>query len=204
MDEATAAVKMNLISLPPEITELERKIRNLEVEKEALSMELKESKDEKKEKRLTTIEQTLASLKEKYNALKSERDQERALLTQEKELKDKIVQTEHQAQLAEQQTDYNKVAELRYGQLPTLQTQLKELEDKIAQERASGQLAVNDVVEPEDIAQVIARWTGIPAAKLVEKDIDKLTKLDNWLDNNVIGQHDAVQVVSNAIRRSRA
>lgn len=204
MDEATAAVKMNLISLPPEITDLERKIRNFEVEKEALGMELKDKKDEKKQNRLTHIESELASLKEKHHALKSERDQERQLLLKEKELKDQIVQTQHDAELAEKQTDYNKVAELRYGQLPALQAQLEEIEHTIEQERASGQLAVNDVVTPENIAQVISRWTGIPASKLVEKDIDKLNHIEEWLNNKVIGQSSAVSSVSSAIRRSRA
>ena len=204
MDEATAAVKMNLISLPPEITDLERKIRNLEVEKEAISIEFKDKKDEKKQHRLTHIESELASLKEQHQALKYEWDQERSLLIKEKELKDQIVQIEHQAQLAEKQTDYNKVAELRYGQLPTLQSQLQELESRIQQERANGQLHVNDIVTPEDIAQVISRWTGIPASKLVEKDIDKLNHIEEWLNNKVIGQSSAVSSVSSAIRRSRA
>lgn len=204
MDEATAAVKMNLISLPPEITDLERKIRNLEVEKEAISIEFKDKKDEKKQHRLTHIESELASLKEQHQALKYEWDQERSLLIKEKELKDQIVQIEHQAQLAEKQTDYNKVAELRYGQLPTLQSQLQELESRIQQERANGQLHVNDIVTPEDIAQVISRWTGIPASKLVEKDIDKLNHIEEWLNNKVIGQSSAVSSVSSAIKRSRA
>lgn len=204
MDEATAAVKMNLVSLPPEITDLERKIRNLEVEKEALGMEFKDKKDEKKQDRLTHIESELASLKERYQALKSERDQERELLVKEKELKDKIVQTEHQAQIAEKQTDYNKVAELRYGQIPNLKKQLDELENRIEKDRNSGQLTVNDIVSPEDIAQVISRWTGIPTSKLVEKDVDKLNNIDNRLSKYVIWQWNAVSIVSNAIRRSRA
>lgn len=204
MDEATASVKMNLVSLPPEIVDLERKVHNLEVEKQAIAIELKDKKDEKKSTRLTDIESRLSSLKEKYDALKSERDQERQLLIQEKELKDQIAKTQHEAEIAEKSTDYNRVAELRYGQLPSLQNQLQELENKIESERQSWQFAVNDVVTVDDIAQVIARRTGIPATKLIEKDVDKLQNIEQRLSDHVIGQSEAVHAVSNAIRRSRA
>lgn len=204
MDEATAAVKMNLISLPPELMELERKIHNLEVEKEAIKREEQDRKTDKKQHRLTQIESDLASLKEQHQVLQQEWDQERALLIQEKELQEQIAQAEHEALLAQKHADYNKVAELRYSLIPSLQQQLKDTENRIAQERSSGQLNINDVVTPDDIAQVIARWTGIPATKLVEKEIDKLQHLDDWLNTHVIGQREAVTLVSNAIKRSRA
>lgn len=205
MDEATAAVKMWIVSMPSEIVDLERKIRNLEVEKEALSIEMKNTKkDEKTSKRIGEIEKDLASLKEQYNALKSEWEQERKLLVQVKELKEQVAQLEHDAMIAEKDTDYNKVAEIRYGKIPSLLTIIENLEKRIEEARTSWQLTVRDVVMPEDIAQIVAKWTWIPASKLVEKDVDKLTHLDQWLNTHVIGQDDAVNVVSNAIRRSRA
>lgn len=138
MDEATASVKMGIVSVPAEIVELERKIRNLQVEKEALSIEMKDMKNSTKtSKRVSDIEQELSSLKEKYTALKSERDQERQLLTQAKEMKDQIAKLEHEALIAEKDTDYNKVAEIRYGKIPTIETALENLEKRIDEARQS-------------------------------------------------------------------
>jgi ATP-dependent Clp protease ATP-binding subunit ClpB len=208
MDEATAAVKMWIISMPSEIVDLERKVRNFEVEKEALSIENKEKRggkwDEKNMKRLSEIEKELASLKEHYTALKNEWEWERKLLIQLKDMKEQVAQLEHDATIAEKDTDYNKVAEIRYWKIPALQTSIEALEKQIDEARANWQLVVRDIVMPEDIAQVVAKWTGVPAAKLVEKDIDKLTHLDEWLQSHVIWQQEAVWLVANAIRRSRA
>lgn len=198
--------------MPSEIVDMERKIRNLEVEKEALSLEMKDistkissqKSQSVQKKRVSEIESELASLKETYNALKAEWDQERQLLTESKTIKEQIAACEHDAMIAEKDTDYNKVAELRYGKIPALQKQLEMLDEKIEQARASGQLTVRDVVMPEDIAIIIAKWTGIPASKLVEKDADKLLHLEDWLSAHVIGQKDAVNVVASAIKRSRA
>jgi ATP-dependent Clp protease ATP-binding subunit ClpB len=208
MDEATAAVKMSIVSMPSEIVELERKLRNLEVEKEALSIENKEqkwkNKDDKLQKRMSEIEKELSSFKEKCAALRWEWEQETGLLTQAKDMQEKIAKLEHDAMIAEKDTDYNKVAELRYGQIPALQASLDAIEKRVEEARSSGQLTVRDMVMPEDIAQIIAKWTGIPAAKLVEKDMDKLIHLETWLDERVIWQHDAVVALSHAIRRGRA
>jgi ATP-dependent Clp protease ATP-binding subunit ClpB len=205
MDEATAAVKMWIVSMPAEIVDLERRIRNLEVEKEALSIEMKAKKtDEKTAKRIRDIEQELASCKEQYNALTWEWEHERKVLIQVKEMKEQVAQLEHDAMIAEKDTDYNKVAEIRYGKIPTLQTAIENLEKRIEEARQTWQLTVRDMVMPEDVAQIVAKWTWIPAAKLVEKDIDKLTHLEEWLQARVIGQDDAVWLVANAIRRSRA
>jgi ATP-dependent Clp protease ATP-binding subunit ClpB len=125
-------------------------------------------------------------------------------LVSSKNIKEQLVDLEHQAQLAEKQTDYNKVAEIRYGKIPQLQKELEELEQKVIEARKNGRLTVKDIVEPEDIAQIIAKRTGIPASKLIETDIEKLTQLENHLSQYVIGQPEAVSIVSNAIRRSRA
>ena len=208
MDEATASVKMWIISMPSEIVDMERRIRNLEVEKEALVIETKDTADkewkDKRKQRISSIEWELASLKEQYHVIKTEWDQERQLLTQSKEIKEQIAKLEHDALIAEKDTDYNKVAEIRYGQIPALHIQLENLEQKIESARADWQLTVRDVVMPEDIATIIAKWTWIPASKLVEKDAEKLLNLDSWLSEHVIGQADAVHSVASAIKRSRA
>lgn len=204
MDEASASVKMGVISLPPEIVTLEKMMSNLEVEKQALHIELKSQEDAKKKQRIQTIEKELAELKERTTKLKYEWEEERKMLLQSKEFKEQITKLEHEAELAEKQTDYNKVAEIKYGKIPQLQEQLKKLEREITQARKDGTLIVKDIVEPEDIAHIISKWTGIPASKLVEKDADKLMHLEEILKQKVIGQNQAISAVSNAIRRSRA
>ncbi len=214
MDEAAAAVKMQIISMPSDIVNLERKVRNLEVEKEALSMEVKNSSARTKtaddalalktKKRILEIEKELASLKEQYGAKKNAREQDRQLLTKTKEIQEQIAQLEHDATIAEKDTDYNKVAEIRYGKIPDLQAQMQKIEQQIETARDGGSLTIHDIVMPEDVAMVVAKWTWIPATKLIEKDIEKLTGLESRLNSHVLGQEDAVQIVSNAIRRSRA
>lgn len=203
MDEAAARVKMWIVSMPESITQLERSIRNLEVEKEALRME-SDGNAQKNKKRLDIIEWELANHREEYNKLKSDWEEERKLLVQSKEIKEKLQKLEHEAQLAEKATDYNKVAEIRYGEIPKLHQQLKDADDKIQSSRASWALSMNDVVLPEDIAQIIAKRTWIPAAKLVENDIQKLTALEDVLREGVVGQEEAIVSVASAIRRARA
>lgn len=206
MDEATASVKMSIISMPDSIVKIEKKILNLEVEKEALNIERKDSKssDEKILMRLQQIEKDLSELKEEYNTKKNNREQERKLLVDSKEIKEKLQKLEHEAELAEKATDYNKVAELRYGEIPKLENQALELENKIQQARNDWSLIVKDVVGPEDIAKIIAKRTGIPVSKLIETDREKLAHLESYLQKKVIGQDEAIHSVSNAIRRARA
>lgn len=213
MDEAAAAVKMQIISMPADIVDLQRRVRNLEVEKEALTLEGKDKKwttkaadaaQAKNEKRLVEIDTQLASLKEEYTAKKTRWDEDRKLLTKVKETQEQIAQLEHDATIAEKDTDYNKVAEIRYGKIPALQTQIQTIEKQIEDARTEWSLSVHDVVLPQDIASVVAKRTGIPAEKLIQKDIEKLTNLEAWLNSRVMWQEDAVSVVSNAVRRSRA
>lgn len=169
MDEAAAAVKMQIISMPSDIVNLERKVRNLEVEKEALSMEVKNSSARTKtaddalalkiKKRILEIEKELASLKEQYGAKKNAWEQDRQLLTKTKEIQEQIAQLEHDATIAEKDTDYNRVAEIRYGKIPALQTQMQQIEKQIEAARDGGSLTIHDIVMPEDVAMVVAKWT---------------------------------------------
>lgn len=151
-----------------------------------------------KQDRLAQIEKELVELKEKYTIKKAEWDRQKAQTQQLKSLKETIKNLEHQAEVAEKQTDYNRVAQIRYGELPQAQKQLEELETK-AQQNAS-----QDIVDSEDVAQVIAKWTGIPVAKLVSTEMQKLADLEGILKKSVVGQEKAVHLVANAIRRARA
>jgi len=208
MDEAAAGVKMWISTMPEELVKMERQIRTLEIEKESLKLEAKSTSDkvikDKSEKRVEEIEKELAELREKYNTLKAEWESERQLVIESKKIKEEIKKLEHEAEIAEKQTDYNKVAEIRYGKIPELKNKLKETEQKIEQAKKEWKLVIKDVVEPEDIAHVISRWTGIPVTKLVQSEREKLAHLEDYLKQRVIWQDHAIKSVANAIRRSRA
>ena len=208
MDEAAAAVKMGISTMPEELVKMERQIRTLEIEKESLKIEAKSTSDkvlkEKSEKRVDEIEKELAELREQFNTLKAEWESERQLVIDSKKIKEEIKKLEHEAEIAEKQTDYNKVAEIRYGKIPELQKKLKEAEEKIEKAKSEWRLVIKDVVEPEDIANVISRWTGIPVTKLVQSEREKLAHLEDYLKKRVIWQDHAIVSVANAIRRSRA
>ena len=152
-----------------------------------------------KAERIAQIEKQLASLKEEYQSKKSEREEQKAQGEKIKSLKEEIKNLEHQAQIAEKQTDYNKVAEIRYDLLPKKQKELEELEEK---ETTSS--VHKDTVEAEDIATIIAKRTWIPVSKLVASEVEKLADLENFLKKRVVGQDQALHLVSNAIRRARA
>jgi ATP-dependent Clp protease ATP-binding subunit ClpB len=190
MDEAAASVKMGISSMPEDLVKMERQIRTLEIEKESLKIEMQSTSDEKQKeklkKRIEEIEKELADLREKFNTLKAEWESERELVIQAKKIKEQIKKLEHEAEIAEKQADYNKVAEIRYGKIPQLQKQLKEIEEKIEKAKQEGVLVIKDVVEPEDIANVISRWTGIPVTKLVQSEREKLAHLEDYLKKRVV------------------
>lgn len=206
LDEASASVKMSLTSMPEDVLKMQKKISTLEVEKSALLWETnsKWKSSETHSNRLESLTKQLAELKEKYTIAKSERESDRTLLTQLKQTQDEINKLTHDAEIAEKQTDYNKVAEIRYKKIPELQKKLSLIEEKIEQAKASGDSAINEIVQAEDIAKIIAKWTWIPVSKLVETEAEKLTHLESHLTKKVVGQEDAVKAVANAIRRARA
>ncbi len=202
MDEATASVKMGLTSMPEDILKLDKKIRTLEIEKSSIRIDKEQS--EKQKKRIKDLEKEIADLKEKFNTLKAEWEDGRKLVVQAKEIKEQIAKLSHEAVLAEKQTDFNKVAEIRYSRIPALEKDLQKIEEKITKAKASGKIIIKDIVEPEDIAIIVSKWTGIPASKLVESEREKLTNLEKYLKMHVVGQDHAISIVSNAIRRARA
>ena len=152
-----------------------------------------------KKERIAQIEKQLASLREEYQSKKAEWENQKALWEKIKKLQNEIKDLEHQAQIAEKQTDYNKAAEIRYNTLPEKQKELNELEHKEDESEIH-----NDIVWSEDIATIISKRTWIPASKLVESEIEKLADLENILKKRVVGQDEALHLVSNAIRRARA
>ena len=149
--------------------------------------------------RIQQIEKELAELKERYRSKKAEREAQKAQWEKIKNLKQQIKSLEHEAQIAEKQTDYNKVAQIRYGDIPQLQKELGELEHLESESHFH-----KDTVDAEDIAAIIAKWTGIPVSKLVASEMEKLADLESFLRKRVVGQDQALHLVANAIRRARA
>ncbi len=199
VDEAAARLRMEITSMPVELDEKERRIMQLEIEREAL----KKEKDHASQERLKTLEKELADLKEDRDALRSRWDQEREAIQAVSELRQQIEETRIEIEQAQRAFDYNKAAELQYGTLVALQEQVKEQEKRLAQLQASGKL-LKEEVDAEDIAEVVSRWTGVPVSRLMEGEIEKLLKMEDRLHMRVVGQDEAISAVSNAIRRSRA
>jgi len=203
LDEASASIKMDMTSMPEDILKMEKKIGTLEIEKSALLVE-KDGNKQKNKERIKEIEKELSNIKEKYLVAKNAWEEERSSFVKIKELKKNLSQLEHEAEIAEKQTDYNKVAEIKYGEIPKIQKEIKDIEKEIESTKQTGHIHLKDIVEPEDIAVIIAKWTGIPVSKLVETEAEKLTHLEEHLQKKVIGQEQAISAVSNAIRRARA
>ncbi|HEY8446457.1 MAG TPA: ATP-dependent chaperone ClpB [Thermomicrobiales bacterium] len=199
VDEAASKLRMEITSMPAELDEAERRIMQLEIEREALRKE----KDDASKQRLQAIEAELANLKEERDALRSKWEQERQAIQRISELRDAIDQTKIEIEQAQRQYDLNRAAELQYGRLVELERQIKEEERKLAQLQERGKL-LKEEVDPEDIAEVVSRWTGIPVSRLMEGEIEKLLKMEERLHQRVVGQDEAVEAVANAIRRARA
>lgn len=196
IDEAAARLRMEITSEPQELDDLKRRAIQLEIEREAL----KKEKDKASEERLAHLEEELANLKEKRTILEAQLQEEREKLNTIQKLKEEIDQTRLKMEEAQQRYDYNKAAELQYGVLPQLEKKLKETEKLIAERHNS--LLKQEVTE-SDIAEVVAKWTHIPVAKLLQNESAKLLAMEDKLHQRVIGQNQAVQAVANAVRRSR-
>ena len=198
IDEACAMIKTELESMPTELDEVSRKIMQLEIEETALSKE----KDEISKQRLADIQKEKAELKTKFDAMKAKWENEKASIGKVQKLREEIEQANAQMEQAERNYDLNKVAELKYGRIPDLQKQLQK-EEEIAEKSKEDGLLRHKVTE-EEITKIISKWTGIPVAKLMEGEREKILNLDKVLHKRVIGQDEAVEKVSEAIMRSRA
>ncbi len=196
IDEAASRLRLQIDSLPEELDAIERQIRQLEIEREAL-------KREKDKGKIKGIEKELADLEEKRSTMRVHWEQERDLIQKARELKQAIETTRNEADKAERKGDYEKVAELRYGTITQLEKELKESKVKL-DEMQEHHALLKEEVDAEDIADIVARWTGIPVKRMLESERQKLLLLEEELHKRVIGQDVAIEAVSNAIRRSRA
>ncbi len=197
IDEAAARMRMEITSDPYELDQIKRRILQLEIEREAL----KKEKDEGSKERLEKIEEDLANLKEERSALEAQLQGEREVLTRINFLKEDIDQNRLKMEQAQQAFDYNKAAELQYGILPKLEKELNALEEQLRNRKNT---LLKQEVGEEDIAEVVAKWTQVPVAKLLESEMEKLVHMEARIHQRVIGQEEAVKAVADAVRRSRA
>ncbi len=199
IDEAASRVKMEIDSKPTALDEIDRRVLQLEIEREALKRET----DEASKERLGAIEAEIASEKEKGNALRAQWEQEKAAIADVRALRENIENLNVQIEQAERSADLGKAAELRYGRLPELERQLNQLLRADAGASSATRL-LKEEVGPEEIAQVVSRWTGVPLTKLLEGEMHKLARMEDRLRERVIGQDAGLRAVSNAVRRARA
>ncbi|MGH7919597.1 MAG: ATP-dependent chaperone ClpB [Candidatus Dormibacteraceae bacterium] len=200
VDESAARLRMEIDSMPVELDELERQQRQLEIERQALKKET----DKASQERLATLEKLLASLAEKRDALRARWEQEKEAIGQIRELKGRIEEVRQQAERAERAADFEQAARLRYGDAVGLEKELAEANAKLAQIQGSGSALLKEEVDEEDIAEVVARWTGVPVARMMEGEVQKLIHMEERLHDRVIGQEEAVEAVANAVRRARS
>jgi ATP-dependent Clp protease ATP-binding subunit ClpB len=197
VDESAARLRMEITSDPRELDDLKRRMMQLEIEREALKRE----KDKPSKERLERLEQDLANLREQRNALEAQLQREREVLHRIQTVKEQIDQTKIEIERAQREYDYNKAAELQYGTLAGLEKQLSEAESQL---QAGGSALLKQEVDEQDIAEVVSKWSGVPVTKLLEGEVEKLIKMEQRLQQRVVGQTEAVHAVSNAVRRSRA
>ncbi|OQD43357.1 ATP-dependent chaperone ClpB [Croceivirga radicis] len=196
MDEAASKLRMEINSKPEELDVLDRKIMQLEIEIEAIKRENDESK-------LKTLNLDLANLKEERKDIFAQWESEKTVVDNIQKTKQDIENYKIEAERAERNGDYGKVAELRYGKIKESQALLDQLQEELQEQQASATL-IKEEVTNEDIAEVVAKWTGIPVTKMLQSEREKLLQLENVLHKRVVGQEEAIEAVSDAIRRSRA
>jgi len=200
IDEAASRLKIEIDSVPTEIDEVERRIQQLEIEREALKKET----DDASRARLQALEGDLANLREEAAELRTRWQNEKEPLEQIKAAKERLEEARQEAERAERETDLERAAKLRYGEIPELEEKVKELEARLEELHAGGEVMLADEVTEEDVAEVVAKWTGIPVSRLMEGEVEKLIHMEERLHDRVIGQDEAIAAVSNALRRSRA
>jgi ATP-dependent Clp protease ATP-binding subunit ClpB len=199
IDEAASRLRIEIDSMPIEIDEVERKILQLEIERQALKRE----QDKASKERLAQLEREIQNLRETADGLKGHWQNEKESIQRIRSLKEKIEATKLEEQQAQRQGDLNRAAELRYGTLTQLQKEMEAANQKLA-ELQKDQKMLKEEVDAEDVAEVVAKWTGIPVAKMLEGDIQKLLKMEDRLKARVVGQESAIHAVANAVRRARA
>ncbi|MFY9311527.1 MAG: ATP-dependent chaperone ClpB [Bacteroidia bacterium] len=197
MDEAASKLRMQINSMPIELDVLERKIRQLEIEREAI-------KRENDTKKLEELNREIAELADERSDLRAKWQSEKEVVEGIQKVKEQIEHLKFEAEQAERSGDYGKVAEIRYGRIKEAETQLKTYESKLAEMQQNGSQLIKEEVDSEDIAGVISIWTGIPVSRMLQSEREKLLHLEDELHKRVVGQEEAIEAISDAIRRSRA
>ena len=196
MDEAAAKLRMERDSVPEELDEISRHLKQLEIEREAI-------KREKDEPKLQQLNKEIAELKEQETSYKAKWQSEKELVNKIQQNKQEIEQLKFEADKAEREGDYGKVAEIRYGKLQALENEIKDIQEDLKHKQGDNAM-IKEEVTAEDIADVVSRWTGIPVNKMLQSERDKLLNLEQELHLRVVGQEEAIAAVSDAVRRSRA
>ena len=197
VDEAAAHLRLEMNSVPEEIDNLDRRIRQLEIEREAI-------RREKDEQRIEMLTRDIEELHSKESALRAKWQGERDILHNIQSNKDTIEHLKVEAQQAERSGDYGRVAEIRYGKIAECEQRIKALQEELNLITASGTAMIKEEVDAQDIAEVVARWTGIPVQRMLASESEKLLSMEEELHRRVVGQHHAIEVISDAVRRSRA
>ncbi|HVF39084.1 MAG TPA: ATP-dependent chaperone ClpB, partial [Gemmatimonadaceae bacterium] len=200
IDEAASRLRIEIDSMPQEIDEVERRITQLEIERQALQKE----KDKSSKERREALERELAELREKSNGMKQQWQNEKETLGSVGKIKQQLEEARIQAEQATRSGDLGKAAEITYGTIPQLEQQLRDTEQQLASKQEGGRQFLKEEVTADDVAEIVARWTGIPVSRMMEGERERLTRLEALLTERVVGQNEAVRAVSNAVRRSRA
>jgi ATP-dependent Clp protease ATP-binding subunit ClpB len=200
VDEAAARLRMEIDSMPVELDELERQIRQLEIERQAL----KKEDDKASRERLRALEKTLADLAENRNALRARWRREKEIIQKIRDLKAQIEEKRVDLERADRDSDLEAAGRLKFGDIPSLERELAEASTELSQLQGGGGALLKEEVDEDDIATVVSKWTGIPISRMMEAEITKLLRMEERLHDRVIGQDEAVEAVANAVRRSRS
>ncbi len=196
IDEAAARLRLEMNSMPEELDEVERRIRQLEIEREAM-------KREKDKDKVKLINEELANLEEKRQGIKAQWEDEREVVLGVQKAKEELEQLKQEGNRAEREGDFSKAAEVRYGRIPEVKLRLEELNQQLQDKQEEGKMLVKEEVDAEDIAAIVSKWTGIPVTRMLQSEREKLLLLEEELHKRVVGQEEAVEAVADAIRRSR-
>ncbi|MGE0362555.1 MAG: ATP-dependent chaperone ClpB [Vicinamibacterales bacterium] len=198
MDEAASRLRMEIDSMPAELDEVQRRVMQLEIEREALRKET----DKASQERLQKLEKELADLKEQQRALTAHWEEEKGAIHKSAALKEELDGLRHDVEAAQRHGDFARASELQYGRIPALEAEIRAQEARARGD--GGQRLLKEQVDEEDIAEVVAKWTGIPVSRLIEGEVQKLIQMEERLHHRVVGQDEAIRAVANAIRRARA
>ena len=196
VDEAAAKLRLEMNSMPEELDEIERRIRQLEIEREAMRRENDDAK-------IAQINEELANLEEERNALRAQWESEREVILGVQQSKEELERLKVESARAEREGNFTEAAEIRYGRVPEVQQQLEDYTNRLQEMQSDSKLLVKEEVDAEDIAEIVSRWTGIPVTRMLQSEREKLLHLEDDLHQRVVGQEEGVEAVSDAIRRSR-